>query len=49
MKPANSIVANGTTIPFPQATKDLHHGIELVVALGTGGADIAVKQALAHV
>ena len=49
MKPANAIVPNGATIPFPQATKDLHHEIELVVALGKGGTNIAVKQALAHV
>lgn len=49
MKPANAIVANGVTIPFPQVTKALHHEIELVVALGKGGADIAVERALDHV
>ncbi len=49
MKPANAIVPDGATIPFPQATGDLHHEIELVVALGTGGADIAVETALDHV
>ena len=49
MKPANAIVPNGATIPYPQATKDLHHEIELVVALGKGGADIAVAKALDHV
>ena len=49
MKPADAIVQNGATIPFPQATKDLHHEIELVVALGKGGADIPVAKALDHV
>ncbi len=49
MKPANAIVANNATIPYPQATKDLHHEIELVVAVGKGGADIAVEKALDHV
>jgi len=27
MKPANAIVPNNATIPYPQATKDLHHEI----------------------
>ena len=49
MKPANAIVPNGATIPYPQATKDLHHEIELVVALGKGGANIPVEKALDHV
>ncbi len=49
MKPANAIVQNGATIPYPQVTKDLHHEIELVVALGKGGANIAADKALDHV
>ena len=49
MKPANSLAPNGATIPYPQVTKDLHHEIELVVAIGTGGANIAASQALDHV
>ena len=49
MKPANAIVPNGATIPYPQATKDLHHEIELVVALGRGGVNIALDKALDHV
>ena len=49
MKPADAIVQNGTTIPFPQATTDLHHEIELVVAIGKGGADIPEARALDHV
>ena len=36
-------------MPYPPATKDLHHEMELVAALGTGGADITEQEALAHV
>jgi fumarylpyruvate hydrolase len=49
MKPADAIVHNGTTIPYPQMTKDLHHEIEMVVAIGKGGSDIPVEKALQHV
>jgi fumarylpyruvate hydrolase len=49
MKPADAIVASGATILFPQATKDLHHEIEMVVAIGKDGADIPVERALDHV
>lgn len=49
MKPADAIVQNGATIPYPQATKDLHHEIEMVVAIGKGGANIPVEKALDHV
>ena len=49
MKPADAIVPNGATIPYPQATKDLHHEIEMIVAIGKGGANIPVEKALDHV
>jgi len=49
MKPADAIVPNGATLPFPRATKDLHHEIEMVVAIGRDGADIPVEKALDHV
>jgi fumarylpyruvate hydrolase len=45
-KPTDAIVPNGATLPFPVATKDLHHEIELVVALGKGGRNIPVERAL---
>ena len=35
MKPADAVVANDTLIPYPRGTHDLHHEVELVVALGT--------------
>ncbi len=47
-KPADAVTTL-PTLPFPSRTSDLHHEIELVVAIGTGGKDIPVDQALAHV
>lgn len=49
MKPATAIVTDGRDFPYPPATKDVHHEIELVVAIGQGGANIPEAQALAHV
>ncbi|MFT8246946.1 fumarylacetoacetate hydrolase family protein [Roseomonas sp. BN140053] len=48
-KPADTLVPSGTTLPFPSLTKDLHHEIELVVAIGIGGSDIPAETALEHV
>jgi fumarylpyruvate hydrolase len=48
MKPADAVVAPGR-LPFPTQTQDLHHEVELVVALGEGGREIPVEQALDHV
>jgi fumarylpyruvate hydrolase len=49
MKPATAVVANAGRLPFPVATDDFHHEIELVVALRSGGPDIAQERALEHV
>ncbi|EKF19623.1 fumarylacetoacetate hydrolase family protein [Nitratireductor pacificus] len=48
-KPADSVVGDGATVPYPALTEDLHHEIELVVAIGTGGRNIANADALGHV
>jgi fumarylpyruvate hydrolase len=48
-KPADAVVANGTPVPYPPRTANLHHEIELVVAIGTGGRDIPLASALEHV
>ncbi|MDZ4136209.1 MAG: fumarylacetoacetate hydrolase family protein, partial [Paracoccaceae bacterium] len=48
-KPNDALVEHGTTLPYPPATSDLHHEAELVVAIGTGGANIPVESALSHV
>ena len=49
MKPPDAIVLSGATIPYPQMTRDLHHEIEMIVAIGKGGSDIPVEKALEHV
>ena len=53
LKPADALVVvedgQTGTIPYPSLTRDLHHEIELVVAIGQGGRDIAAKDAMAHV
>jgi fumarylpyruvate hydrolase len=49
MKPAVAVVPGGGSLPFPVATDDLHHEVELVVAMSGGGADIALDDALSHV
>ncbi len=48
-KPADALVESGRTLTFPTMTDDLHHEIELVVAIGVGGSDIPVARALDHV
>ena len=45
-KPADAIVPPGGEVRYPPRTADLHHEIELVVALKGGGADVPVEQAL---
>jgi fumarylpyruvate hydrolase len=49
MKAANSVVPSGATLAFPVGTKDVHHEIELVAAIGKGGKNIPVEKALEHV
>lgn len=49
MKPADAVIASGATIPYPPRTADLQHEIELVVALGRGGRDVPVADALSLV
>jgi fumarylpyruvate hydrolase len=53
LKPADALVVvpDGATgdMPYPPLTSDLHHEIELVVALGKGGSDIAAADANAHI
>lgn len=48
-KPADAVVENGATIPYPPETENFHHEIELVVAIGQGGSNIAPEDAAAHV
>jgi fumarylpyruvate hydrolase len=49
MKPADAVRDDESVIPYPPATQDLHHEVELVVAVGRGGARLSAATALAHV
>ncbi len=48
-KPADAVAGSGTVIPYPPLTRNLHHEIELVVAIGKRGRNIASADALDHV
>ncbi len=45
-KPADALVPPGGAVAYPPVTANLHHEIELVVALKGGGADVPVEKAL---
>ena len=53
LKPADALVpVNGGetgTLPYPTLTQNFHHEIELVVAIGTGGAQIRAADAQRHI
>jgi fumarylpyruvate hydrolase len=48
-KPTDAILENGGEFPYPPQSEKTHHEIELVVAIGTGGKEIAAENALDHV
>ena len=48
-KPADAVVESGAVIAYPSNTSNLHHEIELVIAIGKGGVNIAEESALEHV
>ncbi|WP_300538924.1 fumarylacetoacetate hydrolase family protein [Sphingosinicella sp.] len=48
-KPADAVVESGAVLPFPRQTNNLHHEVELVVALGAGGSDVSAQDAAAMV
>ena len=45
-KPPDAVVTSGSRIPYPLATQNLHHEVELVVALQSGGVHIEPEAAL---
>ncbi|NCZ59809.1 MAG: FAA hydrolase family protein [Betaproteobacteria bacterium] len=49
MKPASAIVAGDGDFPYPALSQDVHHELEMVVALATGGSTIREADALRHV
>jgi 2-keto-4-pentenoate hydratase/2-oxohepta-3-ene-1,7-dioic acid hydratase in catechol pathway len=48
-KPLTTLLSDGGTVILPHVTSDVHHEVELVVAIGTGGKNIPVESALNHV
>jgi fumarylpyruvate hydrolase len=49
MKPADTVVDTGATIPYPPETNNLHFEMELVVAIATGGVNIPAAEAPNHI
>ena len=49
MKPLSALVAAGTDIPIPSGQGSVHHELELVVEIGTGGRNIRAAHAADHI
>ncbi len=49
LKPADAVVDDGASVPYPPETANLHYEMELVAAIGRGGRDIPVASALDYV
>ena len=45
-KPADAVVSDGADVPYPSITNELHHEVEMVVALANGGSNVTPEQAL---
>ena len=45
LKPADAVVPEGGEIPYPSATQELHHEVEMVIALSGGGRDLDAARA----
>lgn len=48
-KPADAVVDSPCTVPYPPLTDDLHYEVELVIAIGQGGANIAPEDVMDHI
>ncbi|MBW4962471.1 fumarylacetoacetate hydrolase family protein [Sulfitobacter sp. CW3] len=48
-KPADAAVDTPCTVPYPPLTENLHYEIELIIAIGKGGRDIAEDDVMDHV
>lgn len=48
-KPADAAMDAPCAMPYPKLTNDLHHEIELVIAIGKGGSNIAQADVMDHV
>ncbi len=48
-KPADAVVPDGATIPYPPGTQNLHYEGEMVVAIGSEATNVTEADALSHV
>lgn len=48
-KPTDAVVSDGADVPYPSLTDELHHEVEMVVALAGGGSNIPAEHATALV
>jgi fumarylpyruvate hydrolase len=48
-KPGDSVLGEGSEVPYPPSTSDFQHEIELVIAIGRGGSGISSETALEHI
>ena len=49
LKPSTALIPDGGEIVLPPQSQEVHHELELVAVIGTGGKDIAEADALDHV
>ena len=49
LKPSTALVADGGEVVLPRQSADVHHELELVAVIGTGGRHVAERDALGHV
>jgi fumarylpyruvate hydrolase len=48
-KPRDAVVLDGAQVPYPPFTSDFQFEVELVIALGRGGRDVAITDAANHI
>jgi len=48
-KPADSLIFNGDDIPYPLRSENFHHEVEMVIAIGKAGSNIALENAEEHI
>ncbi|WP_277967756.1 fumarylacetoacetate hydrolase family protein [Sphingomonas echinoides] len=48
-KPGDAVIDSGSVLPLPNRTAELHHEVELVLALGAGGSAIAIEDAASKI
>lgn len=49
LKPAGSVIQDGGTVRLPEQSSNVHHEVEMVVAIGKKGNHVPVKKALEYV